>query len=1167
MTSVKRKYRWLIIGLGALFVTLLILALLLPWVVNLESVKGKILTATSQAIGGQVNYARIDLSLFPHPGVVIHQGSLSIPGELSGHSDYFAVYPEVLPLFTGKLRFSRVDVKGPVFTYEIREERPIETKEKPKPLTPADILKALDPFMGSLASNSPNLDIHVENGRITLAMEQELVFQYQDLRAQTDVPENKMSVDITDFTFAVPAPGEQQSKKDKATPNQVAPEGNKKLVIKGKSLRTALDVGEDKATLFLNELNLDHPQLNISGKLIVQQASPEISLELAAGELDIHSTRQVALALAGSDPTVRDIFDIMRGGTIPLITFSSQGSMLAELDDTENMVFEADLVDGKVSISSVDLHMEGVKGGDIHISKGILYGKNLDARLGNTQARDGTLKVGLEGEDAPFHLDIMVDADLAQLPLILNRVVNDKAFVRELKLLDHFEGKASGKLVLGETLDSIDAIVDVSQFEISATYQRTPFPLEITGGGFYYDDTRIALDNVSVKMGRSLFSEITAKLDLSKELYLESDFGKLEISLDEIFPWLLSMELYSGMRNDFRSVKGTLVLSARFAGSLLQPKTWKYQSRGQVRDFDLDTPLLPWPVRVNGGSFDATEKITEQRFSFQQFRVSAMDGSLNVSGVIKDYTKKGVNNADMTLQGSLGPQATQWVSELIQLPPEIRIRPPVSISTARLAWEKDAKTSFVGNLVINNGPKVSIDFLQTPQELTFKNLHIQDETSNSRSSFSLKEKEINLSFAGKLTEKTLRRIHQGYDLLQGRVDGNFRARILLDQPKKSTAQGRLAAQDLIVPWGLETPLKIESISLTGLEDSLKIDSVVCSWADTDFTVKGNLSSSETDLLFDMEISADHLDLEKIEEGLGEDSKEENGEKPVDIWDLPLQGTVRLKTEDLTYEGYTWSPVHADIYLKSDSLDIAVTEADLCGISTPGNLVITAQSLRLDFEPVSKNQEVDLTLDCLWDATGTATGSFDLVSKVMAEGQNEDIVKSSQGNIEFLAKDGRIYTNEEFGVLGKVFTRLSVADMFQGKLPDMKKEGFPYKSLTIKAKLEGGKLRVEEGHLNGEGMQVFCHGDVDLVEEKLNLEVAVAPLKTIDTVVKYTPVFGKILGGTLVSVPVKVTGDWSDPKVDAMAASSVGKGLLGIMERTVKYPVDLVQPLVSEKKEN
>jgi hypothetical protein len=561
-----------------------------------------------------------------------------------------------------------------------------------------------------------------------------------------------------------------------------------------------------------------------------------------------------------------------------------------------------------------------------------------------------------------------------------------------------------------------------------------------------------------------------------------------------------------------------------------------------------------------------SQRATEQKFSLAGFQVAALDAWISVSGGIENYLEKGVNHADMTFQGNLGPEATQWVSELIRLPSEISIRPPVSISKAHLVWDRAGKTTFVGNLVVNKGPKVSIDFLQTPKELTIKHLHVEDETSNSSLNLSSTEKEISLGFTGKLTEKTMRRLHRGYQLLRGRIEGDFRTRVFLEQPMRSTAQGRLMAQDIIVPVDIKMPMKIDSMALAAQDNKVNLESAICTWGDTSLDLTGTLSTSETDLLFDMDVSTDLLEVNKLVEGLGEDPKQDDGRAEAGSWDLPLQGTLRLKSKNLTFEGYNWSPVNADISFKHGTLIAVVTQADLCGISTPGELEITAKDLRLDFEPVSKNQDINFTLDCLWGAKGTATGRFDLESKVMSQGRTEDVVRSFQGNIEFRAEDGRIYMHDEFGVLGKVFTRLSVTEMFQGKLPDMNTAGFPYKTAKIRAKLGDGKLSLDEAHINGEGMQVFGHGNVDLVNENLDLEIAVAPFKTVDTVVKHTPLIGRIFGGTLVSVPVKVTGDWSDPQVDAMDPSSVGSGLLGIIQRTVTLPVDLVQPLAPEEKE-
>ena len=58
-----------------------------------------------------------------------------------------------------------------------------------------------------------------------------------------------------------------------------------------------------------------------------------------------------------------------------------------------------------------------------------------------------------------------------------------------------------------------------------------------------------------------------------------------------------------------------------------------------------------------------------------------------------------------------------------------------------------------------------------------------------------------------------------------------------------------------------------------------------------------------------------------------------------------------------------------------------------------------------------------------------------------------------------------------------------------------------------------------------------------------------------------PVLGYILGGTLVSIPVAVRGDFDDPKVTPLEPAAVGKGLLGIVERTFKAPAHIISPIL------
>jgi hypothetical protein len=668
---------------------------------------------------------------------------------------------------------------------------------------------------------------------------------------------------------------------------------------------------------------------------------------------------------------------------------------------------------------------------------------------------------------------------------------------------------------------------------------------------------------VNIKAGQSFFSELTGKFEWEKIPYIEIESAKTELSLGETYQWVKSLGGLPPEIANIKSLEGVLVLSAmRLKGPLLTPAKWIYESKGEVRKLALNTALLPGPVKMTRAEFTTTETGTEQRFSFSDARITMLDGSLKVSGVLYDYFR-GLNKVDANLNGKMGKKTTRWISKLIHLPPKISLRPPLSFSKARLIWEEGLKTSFAGDLVVHNGPKVALDLVKKPDELTIKNLLIQHRNTRASLQFSLKERELYLAFSGKLTERTMKELHQGYHLLHGKIEGDFRVRISLDHPIRSTAQGRLEVQDIIFPWDLKIPLIINSFSLDAREDHLRLESTRFTLGDSHMALEGDMNFSAAGLLFTMDLTTESLDWNNIEKIIEPESAEDENENK-NRRELPIRGTLRLTANIFKYDKFAWEPLHANIFFGPYSIDVMVTEANLCNISTPGVLEITPEEIALDFRPMSKDQELDPALDCLLDKKGFMIGNFDLKGKVTARGKSEDIFRSAQANVELQAHDGRIYHDQEFGVLRATFARLSVTDLFRGKLPDLRTEGFPYRSVRVKAKFEKGKLTIEEAHIDGEGTQVFGNGKVDLVDKKVDLEIAVAPLRTVDAVVSRIPIIGRITGDRLVSVPVKVTGDWANPEVRTMPASSVGAGLLGIMKRTVKLPVDLVQPSASDE---
>jgi hypothetical protein len=231
-----------------------------------------------------------------------------------------------------------------------------------------------------------------------------------------------------------------------------------KLALKGGRFKGAIGIGDRAITVKLTELGLDYPQLTASGMFSYNEVQDDIRLDINGAEINADSVRQITLALADESEIIRNIFDIIRGGHVPRMSFQTQGHSMAELGSLENIVIKGKMTRGKIFIPGAELDLEDVNG-DAVISDGILNGNNLQARMGKTRGQRGTLKLGLNDAIAPLQLKIGVQADLAQLPPVLNRIVDDADFIKELAKITDVNGSASGILILGDDLNSLRAKV------------------------------------------------------------------------------------------------------------------------------------------------------------------------------------------------------------------------------------------------------------------------------------------------------------------------------------------------------------------------------------------------------------------------------------------------------------------------------------------------------------------------------------------------------------------------------------------------------------------------------------------------------------------------------------------------------------------------------------
>ena len=109
---------------------------------------------------------------------------------------------------------------------------------------------------------------------------------------------------------------------------------------------------------------------------------------------------------------------------------------------------------------------------------------------------------------------------------------------------------------------------------------------------------------------------------------------------------------------------------------------------------------------------------------------------------------------------------------------------------------------------------------------------------------------------------------------------------------------------------------------------------------------------------DLDLSTGGLDLEQIA------AQTRNVRTGSALRHLPLEGTVRVRAEYVSYGRYLWRPVQADITFNRGPIHLLVKEANVCGIDTPGRVDYDGEEWAVDFVLASKAQEVMPAFVCM-----------------------------------------------------------------------------------------------------------------------------------------------------------------------------------------------------------
>ena len=787
----RNKILFLLIGsAGIALLFLVVVYFSAPHVINSEIVKKKVSAYFLKTTGGSIAFEKSSLHLFPVPHIDFRQVRISVPNKAEGLIQFVDVYPDLWSLIRGEARFSKVEIESPRLSISLSEKM-----EKP---SLEEIERKLKSFLRGVTLAAPNAFIVVQEGKLDLTRKNHLVFSFEEIQTRLAASEKFLNISLTcasnmwsnlsfksllhtedlksDSTikimdlrlhalFAELSPeisrsigdsdvslsanfqalGLRQVKAEIASsvPDLVLIRGRNRAEIKDLNFKGGIYIGPESVSVVLSDFESAVPDLKMSGKYSIDRTSGIRNLDLECKSIDVQSARKSALALGGDVPVVRDIFDIMLGGKVSSFHFSSGGKSPDDLGSLNNMRISGRMLNGDIYIRSRDLSFHHVTG-DAVVSKGILEGRNIEGSIEGNRASRGQLRVGLKGRDVPFHLDVRVSADAGLLPLFLRQkhLIKNDAVLRELDRVTDSHGNAEGRLILGDRLDSVHAVVDVSQIKLVTRYERLPFPLTIKGGHVFFDEKSVRTTNLSGDLGDSSFSGVTATINLNDQADIEISSGRMTISCDEIYPWVTSFEKIRPVLREIPSMKGTiLVSSAELKGSLYQPKGWQYRVDGELNKFNLESAFFPGKAEETSGAF----RITRDELSLKDVRTRMIDSHFTVSGTVSNFPAD-IRKVNLSLKGEIGPRVMAWISELTKLPREISVRAPLSVSASNLAWEKDIKTTFDGSLTFSRETRVSLKLTRTPEELSVNDISIKNRDSDVKASIMLNRKTLEVVF-------------------------------------------------------------------------------------------------------------------------------------------------------------------------------------------------------------------------------------------------------------------------------------------------------------------------------------------------------------------------------------------------------------------------------------
>ncbi|MFC1512937.1 AsmA-like C-terminal domain-containing protein [Thermodesulfobacteriota bacterium] len=1220
---IPAKKRAIIIFLAAMMMLPAIVFLVIPELLHVEVIKGKVVTRLRHELQGEVTIADIKWHWLPTPHVSV--SDLDIDNELLKASlpatdlypDWLSFFPDrplglrTVVLHQPRINLKKIGVGGavpqlPSLTVRINDgviaTPGIDTGEAVD--IPALSFAAVDAtvemfpdfFAFRISGSAPFVEelsiqgeIDLPSLRYSADMECRGVILHKGPRLATGL--NVVAADsVLNLKSRIRGEGVNRFRCDVIgdMPCLLYKAERGKIPINCGFADFSIDKEGGALSLTINEFEVLEPALSLSG---VVKRTPAVDvadqwhIDLAAKKLDLTAIRAGLLNFLPEDKITALVCDIVRGGEADSGSFLFDGP-LADLAHLRKMSINAQVKSAQIHVPHAELDLFDASG-PIMIKNGALTGQGLSAKLGNSVGRNGVLLVGLAPDHFGFELGLDIDADLADITTALRQQVHHQSFQEELARFSNPQGTASGHLSLGDHQHHVEVAVSVKEMNGTILYDRLPWPITVRGGELEVDTDagNVRWQNVAAGLGPQRISGSNGVVHWGKGP-VELAISKFAATIDA-GAFLQGIDGYPALRRHLQpvltAVDGTITLGkgATLAGPFFDPGQWQYSLPMTTKNLRWRSPLLPEEIVTGAASAiltDTTLQLTESvnsiashpllaRGDFQHHHLQAWSGGVDLSGMI-------------------GEEAGQWIKAKGWLPPSLMPKTPARLERMRLDWAEDDLR--LSGMIEAEGkesarPAMAFDIHSREDDPLVMRLDFVNGSEKGSLDLDLLDKKpetFSAQWHGSLRGATVGALMADKDLLIGDLLGDFSMTV----PNNSTAslfEGWLRAENFRWYWGDKTEfIRVGTLRLQGNGDELLVKKL-----DLDFgggellTTHGTVTPEVDGLMVDFNLAAPVFSKATIDDFLDDLSMLEQMQIEAcdgSESDWSMLGTIDFDIAHFQSGGgkakdgaektvFHWRPLAGRVELYPDKeTKVVVDTADLCCLgfngvwNSPSTLEDSSFKVATNCDPLPLFEDI---LPCLGIDQDIIEGSFRVGGEV-----HGTTGKWQSGGLTIHSDQGRIM---RMTLLSKIFSVVNLTDLFTSdNLPDMEKEGFPYSNLDFEAEVKDNRLIINKAVVRGKGLNLFARGEMDLVSFETDFTVLIAPFKTLDAIISHIPLLGRVFGGkyaTLFTVPVKVTGPFSDPTVVPLAPSAIGEGLINIVKDTLLLPFTILDPFFSDKK--